>query len=109
MARNLTGLEERKRELVARSDLWRREFVSDVADVEAATLWIPRTLHYARMAAPILAMVLPLAGLAFGSRKRAAAVAPSRKNLLGKVMAGYHLARRVKPIWDAFHHSRAPR
>jgi hypothetical protein len=110
MACDMTELQQRKRELIARSDLWRRTLVSEVAQVEAATLWIPRTLHYARMAAPVLAMALPVAGWVLGFRRRSRGTQkpPPKRNLLGTVIAGYQLARRVKPIWNGFHRMRTP-
>ena len=42
------------------------------------------------------------------ARARARAHGPPKKNLLGKVIAGYRFARQVKPILDGFRRVRTP-
>src|SRR5678815_3292435 len=95
-------LQERKRMLLAESESYRQTLSRDVAHLTSATAWISTTLHYARLVAPALAMAIPIAGFFFGSRKKRshAHAAPPKKNLLGNVIAGYRVARLVKPILD---------
>ena len=101
----MTQLEIRKRELLARSEIYRQALAAEMASLQSATAWISRTLHYARLVAPVLALVIPAAGWAFRGRKKATQP-PRRKGLLSKVVAGYHIAREVKPIWDGFRRTR---
>ena len=110
MAADTSDLQARKRMLLAQSELYRQNLCRDVAHVTSATAWVSTTLHYARLVAPTLAMVLPLAGFFFGSRKKRARAqaAPPNRNLLGKVIAGYRIARQVKPIFDGFRRVRTP-
>lgn len=101
----MTQLEIRKRELLARSDVYRQALSAEIASLQSATAWVSRTLHYARLVAPVLALVVPAAGWAFRGRKKAP---PPRKpkGLLAKVIAGYHIARQVKPVWDGYRRAR---
>jgi len=110
MAVHSIDLQARKRMLLADSELYRQTLSQDVAHLTSATAWISTTLHYARMVAPALAMAVPIAGFFFGSRKKRthAHAAPPKKNLLGKVIAGYRIARQVKPILDGFRRVRTP-
>jgi hypothetical protein len=110
MAAHSIDLQARKRMLLAESEMCRQALSRDVAHLTAAAAWISTTLHYARLVAPALAMAVPIAGFFFGSRKKrphAHAAAP-KKNLLGKVIAGYRIARQVKPIFDGFRRARTP-
>ena len=108
MATHAIDLQARKTMLLAESELYRQTLSRDVAHLASATAWISTTLHYARLVAPALAMAVPIAGFFFGSRKKRAHAAPPKKNLLGKVIAGYRIARQVKPILDGFRRVRTP-
>ena len=112
MAAHSIDLQARKRMLLAESEMYRQTLSRDVAHFTSATAWISTTLHYARLVAPALAMVVPIAGFFFGARKKRAHAhahaAPPKKNLLGTVIAGYRIARQVKPILDGFRRVRTP-
>jgi hypothetical protein len=110
MAAHSIDLQARKRMLLAESEMYRQALSRDVAHLTSATAWISSTLHYARLVAPALAMAIPIASFFFGSRKKRAQAhaAPPKKNLLGKVIAGYRIARQVKPILEGFRRARAP-
>ena len=105
----MNDLQTRKRKLLAQSAICRQQLSMELAHIEAATAWIPKTLQFARMVSPILAIAAPLAGWFFRPRKRPAGRAlPSKKrNLFGKMLAGYQVARQVKPVWDGFRRTRA--
>lgn len=103
----MNELQARKRQLLARSEEYRRALAAECAQIQAATAWVPRALQYARMVSPILAIAAPLAGWLFRSRKRRALTPPPKRNLLGRMFAGYEVARRIKPVWDGFRRSRA--
>jgi hypothetical protein len=108
-------LQARKRELLAQDAVYRNALRVELARLQAATAWVPRAVTYARMISPILALAAPIAGWFFGARKtkrgwwgRSKEVAPPKKrNLFGKMLAGYQFARQVKPVWDGFRKSRA--
>lgn len=108
-------LQARKRELLAQSAIYRDALRVELVHIQAATAWVPKALNYARMISPILALAAPVAGWFFGSRKTkrkwwggSKEAAPQKKrNLLGRVLAGYQFARQVKPVWDGFRKSRA--
>jgi hypothetical protein len=103
----MNDLGARKRELLLQSEFYRQRLAGECAHVQAATAWISRTLHYARMVAPILALAAPAIGWMFGSRKkRPLAPPPPKRNLLAKIMAGYQIARQIKPVWDGFRKTR---
>jgi hypothetical protein len=97
----------RKRELLARSDIYRRALVAECAQLQASTAWIARILQYARFVGPMLAMAGPVAAWAFRGRGKPAKTPPPKRNLFGKVLAGYQFARQIKPVWDGFRRSRA--
>jgi hypothetical protein len=102
----MNELQARKRELLARSDVFRRALVAECAQLEASTAWIARMLQYARLVGPVLAVAAPIAGWAFGSRRKPPKTPPPKRNLLGKMLAGYKFARQIKPVWDGFRRSR---
>jgi hypothetical protein len=104
----MNELQARKRELLARSDIFRRALVAECAQLESSAAWISRTWHYVRLVGPILAVSAPIAGWAFGSRSKPGKTPPPKRNLLGRMLAGYRLARQIKPVWDGFRRSRAP-
>jgi hypothetical protein len=103
----MNELQARKRELLARSDIYRGALVAECARLQASAVWISRTLQYARFVGPMLAMAGPIAAWAFRSRVKPAKTPPPRRNLLGKMLAGYQFARQIKPVWDGFRRSRA--
>src|SRR5258705_13202419 len=97
-------LQARKHELLAQSTIYRKALSAELAHLQAATAWVPKAFYYARLISPILAMAAPLAGWLFSSRKPRQKSkdhsAPKKRSLLGKMLAGYQFARRVKPVWD---------
>jgi len=103
----MNELQARKRELLARSDVFRRALVADCARLEGSAAWMTRAWQYARLVGPMLAMAGPLAGWAWRSRRKPAKTPPPKRGLLGKMLAGYQFARQIKPVWDGFRRSRA--
>ena len=106
MAAHVIDLQARKRQLLAESEFYRQTLAADCAHLNAATSWISTTLRMARMVAPVLAMAMPVAGLFFRSRKKHVPLPPPKKNFLSSVLAGYRIARQIKPIWDGFRRAR---
>jgi hypothetical protein len=107
VAAHAIDLQARKRQLLAESEFYRQTLAADCAHLNSATSWISTTLRMARLVAPVLAMAMPVAGFFFRSRKKHVLLPPpKKKNLLSSVLAGYRLARQVKPIWDGFRRAR---
>ena len=103
----MNDLQARKQQLLVRSEIYRCSLAAECAHIQAATAWIPRTLHYARMVSPILAVAAPLAAWLFGSRKKRVTTPPPKRNFLSTMLVGYKVARQIKPVWDGFRRSRA--
>ena len=103
----MNELQARKRELLARSDVYRRALVAECAQLEASTAWVQRVWQYARLAGPVLAVAAPIAGWALRPRARPGRTPPPKRNLLGKMLAGYRFASQIKPVWDGFRRPRA--
>ena len=109
MTAGTIDLQARKRQLLIQSEFYRQTLAKDLAQLNVATLWMTTMLRYARLVSPVLAIAVPVAGFFFRPRKKRAAQPPPRKkNLLGRLITGYKIARQVKPIWDGFHRARAP-
>jgi len=108
MADKVNGLAERKRELLARSALYRQSLESEFRNIETATAWVPKTLGMVRAAYPVLMVAAPLLGYAFARKKRRSpnGEAPSSnsasasRGIVATAWAGYKLFRRIKPVWD---------
>src|SRR6266853_1408440 len=104
MADKVNGLAERKRELLARSELYRQSLEAEFRNIETATAWVPKTVRMVRAAYPVLMLAAPLLGYAFARKKRrpsnGEAPAPSSRGIVASAWAGYKLFRRIKPLWD---------
>jgi hypothetical protein len=103
----MNDLQARKQQLLVRSEIYRCSLAAECAHIQAATAWIPRTLQYVRMVSPILAVATPLAAWLLGSRKKRVTTPPRKRNVLSTMLAGYKVARQIKPVWDGFRRSRA--
>lgn len=103
MADKVESLAERKRELIARSELYRQSLQESVSDIKEATAWISRSVRAVRSIYPVLLLALPLVGLIV--RKKGLLrkpPPPPRKGLLSKAAMGLKIFRTVKPFWDGF-------
>ena len=105
MAVEIANLQERKRELLRRSQSYRESLDSDLQEVKTATAWVPKTIRVLRAAYPVLLVAAPLLGYAFTKKRRQGPVSaePSpRRGMLASALAGYRLFRKIKPVWDGF-------
>jgi len=104
MADQVNGLAERKRELLARSELYRQSLEAELRNIETATAWVPKTVRIVRAVYPVLMVAAPLLGYAFARKKRRSsngeASAPASRGLAATAWAGYRLFRKIKPVWD---------
>ena len=104
MAAKVNKLEERKQQLLARSDVCRRSIDAELRHIKTATAWVPKTIGIARTAYPAFLLAAPLLGYLFGRKRRLplSLNAPARRGMAATAFAGYKLFRKVKPYWDRF-------
>jgi len=99
----MNEVQERKRQLLARSDACRASLADEFQNIRIATAWVPRAVRTARSIYPVLLIAVPLVGYLL-ARKRPAGPpqnhASSKRGLLASALAGYNLFRQVKPVWD---------
>jgi hypothetical protein len=102
MADKVNALAERKRELLARSELYRQSLESEFRNIETATAWVPKTIGIVRAAYPVLMVAAPLLGYAFARKKRRSSngEASTSRGIIASTWAGYKLFRKFKPVWD---------
>jgi len=59
MADKVSEIEERKRELLSRSEIYRQSMTLEFADLKTATAWVPKTVKVARSVYPVLMLLAP--------------------------------------------------
>jgi hypothetical protein len=103
----VNSLEERKQELLARSEAYRQSMAVEIRNIKANVLWIPRTMQTVRKISPFLMLGAPLLGLLIGRRitvkpqqEPLAHKNGTRKGVLATVLGGIALYRKIKPIID---------
>jgi hypothetical protein len=102
MAGQVSPLEQRKRELLARSQLCREGMEAELRNIQTATAWVPKAIKIARSVYPVLMLAAPLLGYGFARKKRFVETAPKKLGILSTALAGFQLFRKVKPVWDGF-------
>src|SRR5262249_12846678 len=99
----MNEVQERKRELLARSDACRASLGHEVQNIRIATAWVPRVVRTARSVYPVLLIAVPLVGYLITRRRPPTPPqnhAPSKRGLIASALAGYRLFRQVKPVLD---------
>ena len=69
-ATKVKTLAEQKRDLIARSDLYRQAMSGDVQRINATIGWVPKTLSLIKAASPLLIMASPLAAWLLRGRNK---------------------------------------
>src|SRR5436309_1582801 len=104
MAAEIKELDERKRQLLARSEYCRQTMVMQVRDLKTATAWVPHTVRVVRTAYPIILLAVPFLSYLFArkrSHRPAVAVESSRRRgVIASALAGYKFFRQMKPVLD---------
>jgi hypothetical protein len=97
----MNDLAERKRELISRSEQYRRAMAVEFVHIKGSVAWIPRTLQVLRWASPLLVIAAPLLGILTG-RKISTKPPPEKKrsSMLAKIMGGIAMYRKVRSIVD---------
>lgn len=107
MAAEMTVLEQRKRELLARSEFYRQSMGADLQNIRSATSWVPVGIKAARAIYPILMTAAPVLGFFFSRRRHRGENKSNGRGLFAKAFVGYRLFRKVKPVWDSLRSWRA--
>jgi hypothetical protein len=102
MAGEVRVLEQRKRELIARSQFYRQSMGADLQNIRTATAWVPKGIKAARAIYPILMTAAPVLGFLFSRKRHRGEKNSNGRGLFAKAFAGYRLFRKVKPVWDGF-------
>ncbi len=102
----MNELSNYKRELVAKSEAYRQAMAFDLLNVKSTVAWVPRTLQVLRWASPALILAGPVIGILTGRKLKKKVDQPAKKSLLGKVLAGIAMYRRVKSVVDTFRPAR---
>ncbi len=92
MARHasLDTLQLRKQLLVARCEIQRLTLALEVARIQTATAWVPKTVAWVGSAAPWLLLGTPLAGFLAGRKPRAL------RSLAAGLFWGWRVWRRMR-------------
>ena len=106
--REMTFLADRKRELIARSEVYRQTLALQTKELQTSFSWIHRTSNLLRSLAPAAAIAGPIIGLFFARKKVAPAVfartpvSKPKKGLFAMALMGFQLYNRVRPFLSAF-------
>jgi hypothetical protein len=94
-------LEERKRFLLASSEMYRQTLTLEVANIKFSTALLKRRLKSPKHLLMLLGLAVPVAGYVMG--RRAKATEKSRASgWLPKLVAGWKLYQRVAPLIKKF-------
>jgi hypothetical protein len=114
--REITSLDEYKRELLARSEVYRQTLALQRAELQSSFAWVPRSVGTVRSILPLLAVAAPIAGFFFARKKFTASPRlrkdpepPVKKGLFATALMGFQLYNRVRPILTAFAQRRPER
>jgi hypothetical protein len=113
--REITSLDAYKRELLARSEVYRQSLALQTQELQSSVAWVPRSLGLVRSVAPIFALAAPIAGFFFARKKltdspKSKSPEPrAKKGLFATALMGYQLYNRVRPILTAFTHKPSQR
>ena len=97
----MNDLQERKRQLLAHSEIYRQSMQSQLHELKTATAWIPKTARMARSVYPIVVLCAPLLGYTFARKRGTRPAEPSRRRgIFARALTGLKLFRSIKPLWD---------
>jgi hypothetical protein len=95
-------LEEQKRELLARSEMYRQTLKLEVANIKFSASLLKHRYSRFRNASRLMALMVPIAGL-FLFRRPAPPQEKTNKGILGGLASGLKLFGMLRPILHAFH------
>jgi hypothetical protein len=92
-------LEERKRQLLARSEVYRQTLKLEVANIRYSTALLKRKFSFLRTSSRLLGLAVPLAGLLLFRRR--AKPANTGNGFLAKLLSGFNLFKQLRPFFQA--------
>jgi hypothetical protein len=98
-------LDDQKKLLVARSQMYRETIRLEVANVKFSLALMKRKLGFARSAVGVLGVAAPVIGLLLGLRgfrKGETPKLPGRQSLFSRIMAGAQMLRQFRPLLRLF-------
>jgi hypothetical protein len=105
-------LEDRKKLLVAQSQMYRETIRLEVANVKFSLALMKRKLGFAKSAVGVLGVAAPVIGLLLGLRgfrKGEMRKFPGKQSLFSRIMAGAHMLRQFRPLLRLFFERRPAR
>lgn len=88
-------LEERKKLVLAKSEMYRQTMKLEVANVRFSAALMKKKLKFARLASGLLGIAAPVAGLLVAQKR---AKQSQRGGFVGKLFAGIQLLGQLKPL-----------
>jgi|SRR5688572_2222942 len=105
-AAKVKTLAEQKRDLIARSDLYRQAMAGDIVRLERTLGWLPRTFALIRAASPLLVMASPLIGWVLAGRSKSKLPKElskeKRAGKLARMWGIFRIAQQVVPFVHGF-------
>lgn len=89
-------LEERKRLLLGRSEMYRQTMKLELANIRYSTALLKRKFNFLRASTRLLGLAVPLAGLFFFRRR--AKPAAVGNGFLSKLFSGFKLFSQLRPF-----------
>lgn len=87
-------LEQRKRELCARSEIYRQTLALEAANIKLSVGLMRKQMRGLRTIYRLLGWALPIGGLLAGRKQRS-----FKQGFLGRFLAGFNLANRIKSLF----------
>jgi hypothetical protein len=90
-------LGEKKRELLARSEIHRQTLTLEMANVKLSFNLLKKRLHVLKTIYRLLGFAVPVGGLLFGHGKEPA----KKRGFLSRLLSGFNLANRIKSFFNS--------
>ncbi len=88
-------LQDRKRELRARSEIYRQTLALEVTNVRLSVALLKKQMRGLKTVTRLFGLVVPVSGLIFGRRKKA----EGKSGFLTQLLSGLNLATQLKKLF----------
>ncbi len=98
-------LDDRKKLLLAQSEMYRETLRLEVANVKFSLALLRRRLDFVKSAVGVVGVAAPVLGLVLGLRgfrKKDVAMTAAKRGMFSKLMAGWQMFRRFRPLVQEF-------
>jgi hypothetical protein len=89
-------LGEKKKELLARSEIYRQTLALEAANVRLSVNLLKKRMRVVKTVYRLLGWAVPVSGLVFGHKEK-----EGKAGLLGRFLAGFDLASKIKDLFGA--------